>query len=47
MYYQRNCNCEAELKPSLSQSLITRENGSLSKHPIKDANFFLFLRYIK
>ena len=39
----RNCNCDVELKLSLFQpSLIKLKNGSLSKHPIKDANFFCF-----
>ena len=41
MYNQRNCNCDAELKSSLFQPpLIKLKNGSLSKHPINDANFF-------
>ena len=41
----RNCNCDVELKPScLFQPPLNKlGNGSLSKHPIKNANiFFVF-----
>ena len=49
MCNQRNCNRNVELKPNLFRSpLIKLKNRSLlSKHPIKDADFFLILRYIK
>ena len=38
--------CDVELKSSLFQAPpIKLENGSLSKHPSKDANFFVFTLY--
>ena len=41
-------NCDVELKSNLFRpQMIKLKNGSLSKHPIKDTNFFLFLRYMK
>ena len=46
MCNQRNCNRDVKLKSSLFRPpLIELKNGSLSKHPIKNANFFGFALY--